>query len=78
MLQLVDKLAISLDIIMFEINACVAGFSLDTVSWLYLYLSPALHLCMGQGATNITSTSKSHIPYLLKHLFSFAKRSVQN
>ena len=33
MLQLVDKLAILLDIIMFEINACVAGFSLDTVSW---------------------------------------------
>ena len=38
MLQLVDKLAISLDIIMFEINACVAGFSPDNVSWLYLYL----------------------------------------
>ena len=32
MLQLVDKLAISLDIMMFEINACVAGFSPDTVS----------------------------------------------
>ena len=29
MLQLVDKLE---DIIMFEINACVAGFSPDTVS----------------------------------------------
>ena len=57
MLQLVDKLAILLDIIMFEINACVAGFSPDTVSWLYLYLSPALHLCMGQGTKNIKHQS---------------------